>query len=79
VLARYLSRPDHWLAPFEEPLFHLRARERLADRARYALAMAAPTVKDWNALRLPDRLAWLYYLVRPARLILDHGPRLRGR
>ena len=74
-LTRY---PSYWLRPFEEPLFHLRMREQPADRLRYGLGMLTPTVKDWTYLPLPDWLAPLYYLVRPARLIIDHGLRLRA-
>jgi len=53
-------------------------REQPADRLRYGLGMLTPTVKDWTYLPLPDWLAPLYYLVRPARLIIDHGLRLRA-
>ncbi len=73
-LPRY---PSYWLRPFEEPLFHVRMRERLADRAHYCLAMSTPTAADWTLLPLPDSLAFLYYLVRPVRLLIDHGVKLR--
>jgi hypothetical protein len=72
--ARRLRRyPVAWLGRLEEPLFHLRMRERWRDRARYCLAMAGPTVRDWRYLPLPEPLAPLYYLVRPARLALEYG------
>jgi hypothetical protein len=72
--ARRLRRyPVEWVGRLEEPLFHLRMRERWRDRARYCLAMAAPTVRDWRYLPLPGPLAPLYYLVRPARLALEYG------
>jgi Uncharacterised nucleotidyltransferase len=72
--ARRLScDPVEWLGRFEEPAFHLRMRERWADRARYYLAMASPTVRDWRYLPLPEPLAPFYYLVRPARLFIEHG------
>ncbi len=65
--ARYLSEaaaPGQW----RTALFHIRARERLSDRVRYALDLAVtPTVLDWRWLPLPDLLLPLYYLVRPAR------------
>lgn len=38
-----------------------------------------PTVEDWEALPLPRTLYWMYYLTRPARLLLLHGPRLLQR
>ena len=48
-------------------------RERWSDRARYVLAMGRPTIRDWRYLPLPEPLAPLYYLVRPARLFIEHG------
>ncbi len=69
--------PVEWLRRFEEPAFHLRMRERWADRARYGLAMATPTTRDWDYWPLPEPLAPLYYLVRPARLFVEHGLRWR--
>ena len=51
-------------------LFHLRAKERLQDRARYILIRAfAPTIEDWRWVDLPDRLYPLYYVLRLARLL----------
>jgi len=50
--------------------FHVRARERLQDRIRYCVRLAmTPTASDWGLLSLPKRLAFLYYLVRPIRLV----------
>lgn len=51
-------------------LFHLRARERWRDRMRYCALFAVTTTPvDWAAMRLPRRLAFLYYFVRPLRLV----------
>lgn len=48
----------------------LRSREHLWDRLRWAIAYPlTPTPADWNALRLPDSLFWLYRLLRPLRLL----------
>jgi hypothetical protein len=49
-------------------LFHLRVRERMIDRWNYCAARLCPTVGDWTTLALPPRWAFLYYLLRPARL-----------
>ena len=49
--------------------FHLRARERAADRARYCARVAASTSpEEWDLLPLPPRLFFLYSFVRPLRL-----------
>jgi len=76
VSKRFVSAPMGWLGPFEEPLFHLRMREHLRDQVWYCLHMAAPTVKDWAFVRLPASLSFLYYLIRPFRLIVAHGLKL---
>jgi hypothetical protein len=55
------------------PLYHLRARERFQDKANYCLQMTTPTIKDWSFVSLPDRLNFLYYLIRPVRLAVEHG------
>ena len=49
--------------------FHLRARERAADKARYCARVAAATSpEEWDLLPLPPRLFFLYSFVRPLRL-----------
>lgn len=55
---------------FGHILFHLQARERLRDRLEYILHfLTAPTVHDWALVPLPQRLTFLYYLLRPLRLL----------
>lgn len=50
-------------------LFHLRSRERLRDRVRYCALFAMTTTPvDWATLRLPRRLAFVHYFLRPFRL-----------
>lgn len=55
--------------------FHLLMRERLRDRLpyyRHLLKLAiTPNEKDEALLSLPDGLSWLYYLMRPIRLLRD--------
>jgi Uncharacterised nucleotidyltransferase len=55
------------------PLYHLRARERFRDKANYCLQMTTPSVKDWSFVPLPERLGFLYYLIRPVRLVVEYG------
>jgi hypothetical protein len=55
------------------PLYHLRARERFRDKANYCLQMTTPSVKDWSFVSLPERLGFLYYLIRPVRLAFEYG------
>ncbi len=51
--------------------FQLAIRERVADKIRYFLGIVCtPGYNDWKAIRLPDRLYPLYYLIRPFRLVL---------
>ena len=50
--------------------FQLKAKDRFADKAGYVLIRALmPTVEDWNCVRLPDSLYFLYFLLRPLRLL----------
>lgn len=55
------------------PLFYLRVRERLRDRARYCLTSLVPTVGDSALLPLPPPLGFLRYLLRPIRLAGKYG------
>lgn len=70
---------DRWLfdelgeGPFAASTwFHLRERERLPDRLPFALhslrLLVEPSEKDRAVVHLPDRLAFLYPLVRVSRL-----------
>lgn len=55
------------------PVYHLRTRERFRDKANYCFQIAIPSTKDWSFLALPDKLSFLYYLIRPCRLALEYG------
>ncbi|HYJ86513.1 MAG TPA: nucleotidyltransferase family protein [Pyrinomonadaceae bacterium] len=62
---------------FDSTRLHLSMRERRRDRLRYCLHLAAtPRVYDWMVLPLPDRLFFLYYLLRPLRLTGKYGVEL---
>lgn len=53
--------------------FNLRARRDWRDKARYLGFIFTPTDGDLGALRLPAALTFVYYLVRPFRLLLKGG------
>ena len=60
--------------------FHLRMRERLRDKIIYCVRLSTTTtVRDWMFLPLPRYLHFLYYILRPIRLIEKYGRRLLGR
>ncbi|HBE20929.1 MAG TPA: hypothetical protein DEG17_06770 [Cyanobacteria bacterium UBA11149] len=49
---------------------HLKARERLIDKVRYFLGVSmTPTTSDWIVLPLGRYPSFLYYLIRPMRLV----------
>lgn len=50
--------------------FNLRARERARERLRYFRFILTPTDGDLVSLQLPARLNFVYYLLRPFRLLL---------
>ena len=53
--------------------FNLRARGRARERLRYFRFILTPTDGDLASLALPARLSFVYYLLRPFRLLLK-GP-----
>lgn len=62
---------------FESSLFYLRARDSLQDRVMYCLYLVhfaiTPNMKDQAFLPLPAFLSFLYYPLRPIRLIGKYG------
>lgn len=59
-----------------QTLFHTRARERMTDKLRYYGRVAVATSPaEWELLPLPQRLFFVYSLVRPVRLCANfiHG------
>jgi Uncharacterised nucleotidyltransferase len=63
-----------------EVRFHLRARERLRDRVRYAVRLATTqTLGDWDLVGLPRGVDHLYRVIRPLRLLGKFGPRAISR
>ncbi len=58
----------------ENGLFHLKMRKRWRDKARYCLQNAmVPTAGEWELIPLPEYLSFLYYPIRPLRLLATHG------
>ena len=49
--------------------FHLASRECVRDKARHCLFLIlTPSYNDWNSVKLPKRLFFLHYVIRPFRL-----------
>jgi hypothetical protein len=56
---------------------HAGSEDRLLDRVRFVAArLLAPTTEDWQTFRLPPRGVWLYFPLRPARLVAKWFKRL---
>jgi hypothetical protein len=57
--------------------FYLRARERMADRLRVlrhcSVRIPHPDSKDWSLYPVPKSLQFLYYAIRPIRLLKENG------
>jgi hypothetical protein len=70
VQEKLFARGGAGLGFLERVCFHLRARERLRDKITYLwISLAQPTSEDWRWLPMPDYLYWLYYVLRPWRLL----------
>ena len=79
---RLFTRRGEHSRSWENAAGVFRVCERRRDRLRQAIRlMLLPTIADAKTLDLPPRLAWLYFLVRPVRLIWKHGiaPAARSR
>ena len=55
-------------------LFQIRARRRLRDKINYLRFTFTPNEEDLVRFNLPSSLSFLYYLVRPVRLVVTGGP-----
>lgn len=74
VRGRLFQPPANGLrATIRQSLFHLRVRNRPAQRLRYCMLAAAPTPRDLRSTPLPASLYFLYYLTRPVRLLCKAG------
>jgi hypothetical protein len=55
-------------------------RERLRDRIAHCLRVAFfPSQEDWAFATFPPRLSFLYYLLRPFRLLSKYVARAIGK
>ncbi len=60
--------------------WHLITMDRKLDGIRYGLRLlTTATKRDWEVFPLPARLAFLHFLLRPARLVWEFGVALVGR
>jgi hypothetical protein len=73
----FLTEPNHSVREVYRHMFYLRARERWVDRARILLFSTArvphPLAKDWYLFKVPASMSFLYYLLRPMRLMREYG------
>ncbi len=71
---KLLRDPEEPWGRFEELRFDARVIEGLRSKVLFYLdVLMTPTPLEWEYLKLPERLSFLYYLVRPFRLALKHG------
>jgi Uncharacterised nucleotidyltransferase len=57
--------------------FHLGTRERLMDKVRYFIkVLITPTTSDWLLLPLAEFPAFIYYLLRPIRLLREQASKV---
>jgi len=59
----------------ERTTFNLRVTNRSADRVRYVSRLAVPTPGDLQLFDLPQMPPSFYYVFRPFRLLVKHGPK----
>jgi hypothetical protein len=80
ISERLFREIDHSPRSFAEMPFrpiHMKMRERLRDKVRYLVRVATThTVGDWMALPLPKPFFFLYYVLRPIRLVKNYGRKL---
>lgn len=55
-------------------MFQLKARPRLRDKLNYCRYVISPTEEDLTLLSLPAPLSFVYYLIRPLRMLRTGGP-----
>ena len=55
-------------------LFHIRSKERLTDRIKLFMHFTMlPAEADWTMVALPPALSFLYFIIRPLRLLQRYG------
>lgn len=75
ICNRFFSPSNNPLgaSEIENFLFQLRLRERLQDKVQYCFSLMNLSPGDWAFLPLPIFLHFLYYLLRPIRLISKYA------
>jgi len=74
IYGQYAGISDPGAGIFSRGLFRIRSRDGIGKGLRYALRLAmSPTESDRQTLHLPQWLAPVYVLVRPWRLVREHG------
>jgi hypothetical protein len=81
VLVQLLHEAEVQPTVFEQAAFYLKARERFQDKVQYCLhyvrhflhVMIIPNAKDQAVLPIPGPLSFLYYLLRPLRLLRKYA------
>jgi hypothetical protein len=69
-----LGFPDRYTIPdIENNLLYFKLRERWRDKITTILFHLRPTKADYALLNLPRGFGFLYWAIRPFRLILDHS------
>ena len=75
---QWLFRENDSIPGIGNLLFYLRSKERLQDQIRYCQRLITTiSPRDWSFLPLPNPLFFLYYLLRPIRLVTKYLLRLR--
>jgi len=73
VRRRFFLQIHRPYAPLEAMRFQVKVRERILDGLRSCYySQIPPTPADLSAVSLPNALSFLYYLLRPIRLIKKH-------
>jgi hypothetical protein len=81
IRGRLFSRSDKSPGGFERVLFYLRTKDRWRDRAQFCFSylsqclrvVVTPTSKERVSLPLPAPLFFIYYLLRPLRLMVKYS------
>ena len=61
-------------SPVDDYKFYLRSLERLPDRLHYLFSLIfIPEEADWLMVSLPETIYFMYYIIRPTRLLYKYG------
>lgn len=70
VYERLFGPPKGEIGIAETILFQLKVRDRLIDKIKYFIRFAiTPSFGDWKSFDLPTYLSFVYYFIRPIRLL----------